>query len=199
MAKKSKRVSVQQTQYERAVEFAKLNEDFSERFYPNGEPDWSDDNIRSEAARRILAFNVFRSGDDGRTSESLIKAFGGLGLNPANPYHWRFLIEFLAVAIFGTTVPKGRPKGTGRWNEQKKRLLSAHILEYFEFHNWAKRQVKLQGKMPDKLAIAKWIKNRHQDDYRHDPDEQIHREVLLFFKPFNAKLQSALQTAMGDK
>jgi hypothetical protein len=63
MAKKSKRPTLRQQQIERGIEFAKLNEDFPERWYPNGEPNWSDEKIRSKAANGVLAFNVFRGVD----------------------------------------------------------------------------------------------------------------------------------------
>jgi hypothetical protein len=106
-----------------------------------------------------------------------------------NPYHWRFLLEFLAVAQFGPTKPSHRPKGSKTWNTEKVGRLTGHVLEYFQFHNWANRPVKLRRGQPDKLAIARWIKERHPEDYkRDDPDERIYREVIAILEPVTAMM-----------
>jgi hypothetical protein len=74
--------------------------------------------------------------------------------------------------------------------------LGSHISEYFELQ----LPIKLKGKMPDKLDIAKWIKGHHPDEYQHISVDRIRREVILVFKPINARLKSAIQAAvMRDK
>jgi hypothetical protein len=83
--KRKKKLTPIQRQGERAMSYALQNCDFSDYKYPAGEPDWTNPQVRSEAANNVLAFNVF--GADG----ALLEAFRGFSLNGMNPYHWRFL------------------------------------------------------------------------------------------------------------
>jgi hypothetical protein len=69
MAKESrkpdgKKLTPQQRQLRLGIRFALRNMEFSNLWYPNGEPDWTDHNARREAANNVLAFNMFSETDD---------------------------------------------------------------------------------------------------------------------------------------
>lgn len=64
--------------------------DFEERRRPQK---WSDSKIRAAAAN-----DATRLKKDDRYAEGLAEAFEKFGLNPANPYNWRTLLEFFMLA-----------------------------------------------------------------------------------------------------
>jgi hypothetical protein len=180
MAKKSKKTSGarkrthKEWQITLGVNFALRNADFSERCYPNGEPDWYDDNVRKETANHVLSFGIFSENDDHVVAAvhspgevALIRAFQTLHLNPMNPYHWRFLLGVLACAQFGE-VPKGKPAGaTPRWNDAAKLRMAIQI-----------GKVCLgAGKKLNAKAVAKLLKREFPEEYKSVTVDHVYNRV----------------------
>lgn len=87
--------------------------DFDDYFIPDCEErshrrKWSDPKVRALAANNAT---LLKKND--RYANELTRAFELFGLDPANPYNWRTLLEFFALAHFEThTKNVGRRKWT---------------------------------------------------------------------------------------
>jgi hypothetical protein len=95
----------------------------------------------------------------------LSRAARFFGLDQENPTHRMVLLYILAEVVF-YEVPKGRPRGTTKWDKNRLLELAAH----------ADVLRKRTGRVSDKDA-AKELKNVFDDEYRHDSPETIRQRL----------------------
>jgi hypothetical protein len=82
-----------------------------------------------------------------------------------NPYHWRFLLGFLACAQFGD-VPLGRPRGPSKWNDAAKLKMATQI-----------RAVSPITNALTYREIAKLLIQEFPEDYKRVTEDHVYNRV----------------------
>lgn len=128
---------------------------------------WDEVATRSLAANSVLTLGVNALLDN----EPLKRAFEAFDLEPADPRHWRFLLNEFARAHFS----KGKEGAPQKWTRERKAKLSEHL----------KMVYLTQSHMGGDLGtpkIAVCIKKALPEVYSDTTADQIYRQILEILK-----------------
>jgi hypothetical protein len=135
--------------------------------------EWENQSHRRVVANHVLQIHERVNAllpDDG----PIQKAFDAFALNPANPRHWRTLLEVFADLHFGRQLKTAGRKP--KWTTARKSKLAEHFVGTIE-------GMQRQGKtLPRSLEdIARIIKNENRPSYSDTTGRQIYLQLRAFF------------------
>jgi phosphoglycolate phosphatase-like HAD superfamily hydrolase len=144
---------------------------FFKKLSLKADPDqWSDIGERSRVANQALTLSDVMNAllDDGPVR----RAFKAFGLDPADPRHWRTLIDAFARAHF-PDVRRGAPR---KWTKERIERLRKHVrivLVASMEHNQP---------VTDMRTIAREVKGAFGQHYPGSTENEIYRRILKLFE-----------------